>query len=29
MCANGTTVATFNGTALWQGQVSAGVGVMF
>ena len=29
MFANGTTVATFSGTALWQGQVSAGVGVTF
>jgi hypothetical protein len=27
--ANGTTVATFSGTALWQGQVSAGIGVTF
>jgi opacity protein-like surface antigen len=27
--ANGVTVATFSGTALWQGQVSAGVGVTF
>ena len=29
MFANGVTVATFRGTALWQGQVSAGVGVTF
>ena len=27
--ANGNTVATFSGTTLWQGQVSAGVGVTF
>ena len=27
--ANGVTVATFSGTTLWQGQVSAGVGVTF
>jgi hypothetical protein len=29
MFANGVAVATFSGTALWQGQVSAGVGVTF
>jgi opacity protein-like surface antigen len=29
MFANGVTVATFSGTTLWQGQVSAGVGVTF
>ena len=29
MYANGVTVATFSGSALWQGQVSAGVGVTF
>jgi len=27
--ANGVTVATFSGTTLWQGQVSAGIGVTF
>jgi hypothetical protein len=27
--ANGVTVASFSGTTLWQGQVSAGVGVTF
>ena len=27
--ANGVTVARFSGTALWQGQVSAGIGVTF
>ena len=27
--ANGVTVATFSGSTLWQGQVSAGVGVTF
>ena len=27
--ANGVTVATFSGTTLWQGEVSAGVGVTF
>ena len=27
--ANGVTVATFSGTALWQGQVSAGIGITF
>ena len=27
--ANGITVATFSGTALWQGQVSAGIGITF
>jgi hypothetical protein len=27
--ANGITVASFSGTTLWQGQVSAGIGVTF
>jgi hypothetical protein len=26
---NGVTVAAFSGTALWQGQVSAGIGITF